>query len=124
MNVAIVGSRGFAEGRVIRAAIERLASIHPDLTIVSGGAQGADSIAAFWARELSLPTLIHRPDWDRLGKRAGFERNKLIVRDADMVLAFYAPGPRSRGTSHTVDLAEQAGKELHVYHEGRWNPPM
>ena len=116
MNVAIVGSREFTDGRVIRASIERLRPT----TIVSGGARGADSLGAFWARELSIPTIIHLPDWDRFGKSAGYRRNELIVRDSDMVLAFFAPGPRSRGTQHTVAIARAAGKTVHIYHEGVW----
>jgi predicted Rossmann fold nucleotide-binding protein DprA/Smf involved in DNA uptake len=124
MNPAIVGSRGFTDSKVIRDAILDFQRTHYSdrpLTIVSGGARGADSLGAFWARELSIPTIIHLPDWDRFGKSAGYRRNELIVRDADYVLAFFAPGPRSNGTQHTVDIARAAGKTVRIYHEGVWS---
>lgn len=123
MYVAVVGSRGFADAAVIRSAIRRWMVLAPEgVAIVSGGARGADSLGEAIARELSLPTIVHLPEWDRFGRSAGFRRNEHIVRDADVVLAFYAPGPRSAGTSHTVRLALDAGKPVHVYHEGRWSP--
>jgi hypothetical protein len=121
MKVAIVGSRDFQGQAVIAKAIVRLADQHPNLTVVSGGARGADSAGANVAVALRIPTIIHLPDWDRYGKSAGFRRNELIVADADMLLAFYADGPRSKGTTHSVDLARKKGIPVHIYHEGVWS---
>ncbi len=122
MNIAIVGSRGFEQRHVIEQSIRRWMVLAPEgITIVSGGARGADSIGEQIAKELSLPTIIHLPDWNKFGKSAGFKRNALIVRDADVVLAFFAPGPRSNGTANTVASAKIAGKVVHVYHEGVWS---
>ena len=121
MNVAIVGSRGFTEQLLVYRAIEHLRNKHGAITIVSGGAKGADTYAEQFAKTLGLATIIHLPDWAKFGKSAGFRRNDLIVRDADMVLAFFADGPRSPGTSNTVAQAKIAGKEVHVFHEGRWS---
>lgn len=126
MNVAIVGSRGFDQPHIIRNAVRRWMVLAPEgVTIVSGGARGADTMGGEVAKELSLPTIIHLPDWDRFGRSAGFRRNELIVADADVVLAFFAPGPLSNGTKHTVALAHKAGKPVFIYHEGRWQdwPP-
>jgi SLOG family YspA-like protein len=124
MNIAIVGSRGFTDIYAIRAAVKRWMVLTPEgVTIISGGARGADSLGELVAQEFSLPTIVHRPRWYRDGKyipSAGFERNTTIVEDADVVLAFYAPGPLSRGTSDTVRKAQLAGKPVHCYHEGKW----
>ena len=121
MNVAIVGSRGFEDRSIISDSIIRLAQKYPDLTIVSGGARGADTLGEEAARRLRVPVIVHLPDWATFGKSAGFKRNDLIVRDADMVLAFFAPGPRSKGTSHTVAAAKIKGIPVHIYHEGAWS---
>lgn len=120
MNVAIVGSRDFEDQFVVGQAVLRLTEKHPDLTIVSGGARGADTIAETIARRLRIPLIIHLPDWNLHGKSAGFKRNDLIVRDADMVVAFYAPGPRSKGTQHTIIAAHLKGIPVYIYHEDRW----
>lgn len=121
MNVAIVGSRDFADQRLIVATVIHLRSTHDNLCIVSGGARGVDSMAESAARGCNVPTIVYKPDWDGLGKGAGYIRNRLIVADADMLVAFFAPGPRSRGTAHSVALALAKGITVHVYHEGRWS---
>lgn len=122
MNVAIVGSRTFYEDAAIHRAIDALFSkYNGDVTIVSGGAQGADSIAEFGARSRGLPIIVHPAEWSKYGKSAGYKRNELIVRDADMLLAFYAPGPLSKGTTHSVTIARAKGIPVHIYHEGTWS---
>jgi len=120
-TIAIVGSRGFTDEALIQRSLERwIVNTAGDLTVVSGGARGADSIGERVARDLGVTTKVHLPQWDRFGKSAGFRRNEDIVRDADVVLAFFAPGPRSKGTSHTVALARAKGKRTFVFHEGAW----
>lgn len=124
MNIAIVGSRGFTDRVIIERSIRRWMQLDqtPDapITIVSGGARGADSIGEAVAKSFNLPTIIHLPQWEVYGKSAGYKRNALIVRDADVVLAFFAPGPRSKGTANTVASAKLAGKTVHEYHAGTW----
>ena len=121
MRVAIVGSRTFNEPVEIAVALDQLRKAHKgDIIVVSGGAQGADSFGEALARARHLPVVIHLPEWEKYGKSAGYRRNELIVRDADLILAFFAPGPRSKGTQHTIDIATAAGKPVRIFHEGAW----
>jgi predicted Rossmann fold nucleotide-binding protein DprA/Smf involved in DNA uptake len=121
MKVAIVGSREFKDEALVNAILTKLAANDPDVWIVSGGARGADTLAATACYDHNLKCTVHKADWNGpLGKGAGFARNKLIVEDADMVIALFADGPKSRGTMHTVGLALLAKKPVHAYHEGRW----
>jgi hypothetical protein len=71
------------------------------------------------AKEMGYPTIIHLPKWHLYGKSAGFKRNDLIVADADIVLAFFAPGERSHGTANTVASAKLAGKRVFEYQTGK-----
>jgi len=124
ITLAIVGSRDFRERGVIRRSIarwiERAAAQGDTLRVVSGGARGADTIGQTEATGLGVDVIVHPALWDLHGKAAGFIRNEDIVRDATVVLAFFAPGAKSRGTSHTVGLAKKAGKPVYAYHEGAW----
>lgn len=120
MNVAIVGSRTFADEAIIERSLDRLYGRYEGLTIVSGGARGADIIGERTAKRLGITTIVHLPEWEKFGKSAGFKRNDLIVRDADMVIAFFSPGPKSRGTANTVASAKVKGIPVHEYHEGTW----
>jgi hypothetical protein len=64
--VAVVGSRS-----VTRCAAlgQRLAELQPAL-VVSGGAAGADALAAGWARANGVPLLELRPDYAAHGAGA------------------------------------------------------
>ena len=120
-HVAIVGSRTFADTALIERVVNRwLDRTQNNLVIVSGGAKGADIAGERAAKAIGIPTIIHLPEWEKYGKSAGFKRNDLIVRDADVVIAFFAPGPRSKGTANTVASAKLAGKAVYEYHEGQW----
>jgi hypothetical protein len=119
--VAIVGSRGFTDTMLVQRCVRRLLALHDNLRIVSGGARGADRQAELAAAELDVPIVIHPAEWDRFGRSAGFRRNETIVNDADMLVAFFADGPRSRGTTHSLSLALTKGIPVHVYHGGTWS---
>jgi hypothetical protein len=69
---------------------------------------GADAIAKEIWLDQQLPIWLYPAQWDRLGKRAGFARNKQMVEQGpDVCLAFIKDG--SKGASMTAELAEQAG---------------
>ena len=119
MKIAVVGSREFKDKELIQMVLEDIGNIW---SLVSGGARGVD----FWAEEIiedlnrknSYPSeriqkIIFKPDWDKYGKSAGFIRNKLIINEADMVLAFW--DGKSKGTKHSIDLAIKAGIPLNIY---------
>lgn len=108
-RVAIVGSRDWPDPVAVVLAVENLPT---GTVVVSGGARGVDRIAADAARARGLEVVEHLPDWERLGRRAGFVRNCAIVDDCDRVIAFQHE--RSRGTQHTIDLAERLGKPVQV----------
>lgn len=108
--VAIVGSREFSDEEAVRVYVRALPK---DTTVVSGGARGVDSWAANEARKIGLALVIVTADWKKLGKKAGFVRNKEIVRLADRVVAFW--DQKSRGTQHTIKLTVDAGKPLVVF---------
>jgi len=80
--------------------------------VISGGAHGADSAGARWARENGLKLTEHLPDWDRYGKRAGFLRNELIIKDADVVLCLW--DGVSKGTGHSLSIAKRLKKPTFI----------
>ncbi|ALF00932.1 hypothetical protein SEA_SERENITY_65 [Mycobacterium phage Serenity] len=113
-RVLITGSRVWKDRSLVWHALGIELQRSPNgLTVVHGGARGADDIADRWAWGMKqegwhvLPEL-HRADWDRYGKRAGILRNiEMVKAGADICLAF--PLGVSRGTRHCMAAAEKAG---------------
>ena len=112
MRLAIIGGRDFTDYNRLMLAIE---DFFPDSggvsrisEVVSGAAKGADSLGARYARECGLKLTEHLPNWDLYGKRAGFIRNELIIKDADMVLAFW--DGLSKGTGNSLSIAKRLKK--------------
>ena len=122
LRVIIAGSRDFNDYKLLKkSAIEIITkkTMLPDLTrIISGGARGADTLGEQFANEMGLEISRFIPDWDGLGKRAGYVRNaemaKFAVEDDNdgMLIAFW--DGQSRGTKHMIDLAKRYGLEVHV----------
>lgn len=122
LRVIIAGSRDFNDYELLKkSAIEIITNktLFPDLTvIVSGGARGADKLGERFAEEMGLEIARFIPDWDGLGKRAGYVRNeemaKFSVQDGNegMLIAFW--DGESRGTNHMINLAKKHGLEVHV----------
>lgn len=108
--VAVVGSRSFLDYDRLTKCLDKI----PRITkIVSGGARGADSLGAQYAQDHNIPLKVHKPDWNKHGKSAGPRRNRLIIADADYIIAFW--NGKSRGTAHTIRLAKESGTPGIVY---------
>lgn len=97
VTVGIVGSRNCKNFDVF----EMEKYIPADCSgIVSGGADGIDSCAERFARLKNLKFTEFVPDYQKYGKRAPLERNLLIVKNCDALLAFW--NCYSRGTAHII----------------------
>lgn len=110
-NVAIIGSRKYPHPDAIRDYVNALPD---DTVVISGGAEGVDSIAAVTARARRPPLAVieYLPNWSKYGRGAGFVRNHDIVKAADRVVAFW--DLRSPGTAHSIGLCKYYRKSLEV----------
>jgi N-methylhydantoinase A/oxoprolinase/acetone carboxylase beta subunit len=112
-RLLVTGSRTWTDEGVIytalRKAFDELGGPEEEIVLVHGAAKGADTIAAtIWSRWAMMPLEAHRAMWEVWGKKAGRNRNAVMVqRGADMCLAFIVDG--SSGASHCAALAEEAG---------------
>jgi hypothetical protein len=106
MKIGIIGSRTFNNYELLKEVMEDYLNRDNELNcelVVSGGANGADSLGERWARENNIQTLIFKPDWKKYGKSAGFIRNEDIIKNSDFVVVFW--DEISKGSKHSIDLA-------------------
>lgn len=108
MLVLVCGSRDWTDGRRIQ---DRLIEFERGTRFISGGARGADRIAADVARGLGFEVEVMPAFWTEGGTynpKAGFERNvRMLNREPDLVVAFW--DRKSTGTAHTLREAQARG---------------
>jgi hypothetical protein len=125
VRVLITGSREFADRPAIAAALSAVARQYPGqtLTVVHGGARGADSLAGAIARDFPEQLIEERhivSDWGSKSAgtfdvSAGHRRNQRMVdAGAFVCLAFPSRKHRSSGTWSCVAKAKKAGIEVRV----------
>ena len=102
--VAVVGSRSLSK---CPALLARLAELAPD-QVVSGGAAGADTLGAEWARANGVPLRVLRPDYWTYGPAAPHVRNGAIVAAASVVLVVW--DGKSQGTLSAARAAAALGR--------------
>lgn len=113
--LAVVGSRGFDNYELFERAMARYVKEHgmPN-SIVSGGANGVDSLAARWAKEKSLLMYPYLPNYGKYGRfKAPKMRNTQIVNHCTHMLAF--PSADSSGTWDSVRKAKAARKPVTIW---------
>ena len=123
MRVLVCGSRTWTDPDPIVAILNGLDSqCHDDfITIIEGGARGADRIAATWALERENPGLHTFPaDWRKHGRAAGHIRNArmLVEGEPDLVIAF-SDQPITPGTANMIEQAEFARVPVWIIGHGR-----
>lgn len=118
-RVLVCGSRDWDAGSPIAAILNGYLLTGP-LTVIEGGALGADRLARKWAEDFARFGVTHQQfpaDWGTNGKAAGPIRNGQMLRDGkpDVVWAFTSkPLAQSRGTADMVKRAKAAGIPTYV----------
>lgn len=94
------GSENTKESWYLYDILEEYYSIHSDLTIIQGGARGADSLAKNWAVYREVLYLEFPAEWGKYGLSAGMIRNTRMLDEGhpDLILAF----PGGRGTANMI----------------------
>lgn len=106
MKLLIVGSRSITDFDLSKYIPEGVDHI------ISGGANGVDTLAEKYADEHGIPKTIVRPEYNRYGKAAPLRRNEVMVDMADTVLVIW--DGVSRGTQYTVKYAKKQGKPVEL----------
>jgi hypothetical protein len=113
MKLAVVGSRSFNDYKTLKVVLDELKESINIHCIVSGGANGADTLAERYAKENNIPIEVYKPDWNKHGKAAGFIRNSDIWNNSDLGVAFW--DGKSKGTKHSFGIAKKQKKDLYVF---------
>lgn len=118
MRVLICGGRDFSDEQWLKEELcdlvwqrRRFKNVPQQVhTIIHGGAQGADQMAANFGLGAGLEVIEFKANWGQHGRAAGPIRNKRMLTEGkpDLVIAF----PGGRGTENMVKQARQQGIEV------------
>ena len=127
IRIIIAGSREFNDYKLLeKHCLNIFRELKSDgyntnkdiIEIVSGGAKGADSLGEQFANTYGLKIKKFIPDWDGLGKRAGFVRNSDMAiyakQDLELGVLIAYWNKSSKGTKHMIDLARKHGLRLFI----------
>lgn len=131
MKVAIIGSRDFKSYKQLEQAINE--SGFKITEVISGGANGTDSLAELWALNHKVKCTVYEAEWDNIKKQpcsiktrkdfkgktvkynalAGFNRNTQIIDRAEAVIAIqFIPTP---GTQDSIAKAKKKGIPIFIF---------
>lgn len=108
IRLLICGSRNFNNYELLREKINLIISkiiLKKNIVIVSGGANGADSLGEKYAKENGFELKIYPADWEKNGKAAGHIRNKQMANFVTHCIAFW--DGESPGTKNMLELCQQ-----------------
>ena len=107
MKLAVIGSReikNFKLSEIIPEDVDE---------IVSGGADGIDTLAEEFAESKGIKVTEFLPEYDKYGRAAPIVRNKKIVEYADEVYALW--DGNSKGTKFVIDYCKKRNKKCRVF---------
>ena len=116
IKIGIIGSRDYSCYMCFKEKLQTILEIikkenkNYDYMFVSGGARGIDSFANDFAKEFGISILIHYPNWNLYGKKAGFIRNDLIVNSSDFFIIFW--DGVSKGTEDSIKKIKKLNKKF------------
>jgi len=108
-KIAVIGSRDFKNKVLVDETMQKLLSKYNITHIVSGGAKGADTLGVQWANKQKIETIVFNPNFKKR-KNAYHFRNRQIVKESDIVVAFW--NGHSTGTKYTINFAKTLEKEV------------
>lgn len=111
-KLIVAGGRDFSDKELVIEHLNQFHKSYPIDEVVCGEARGADRLGKLWAQMSGVPVASFKPDWDTLGKRAGFVRNAEMADYATDLIAFW--DGKSRGTGHMIDLARKRNLQVEV----------
>lgn len=112
MKFIIAGGRDFNNRTIMFPILLKYINNSKDI-VISGDAQGADTLGEEWAETFGIEVWHFPAKWEKYGKSAGFIRNAEMADHADALIAFW--DGKSKGTAHMIKTMKSKWKKYWVF---------
>ncbi len=120
--IAVVGSRSYNDRAHFDEIMDRICLFFFEdfhITIISGGAQGADTLAYQYAEDNHISFHEYPAEWEKFKPKeyfkhnpAGMIRNMHMAKDCDECVAFW--DGKSPGTKGMIKYCQKHGKPVRI----------
>lgn len=111
MKTIIAGSRFIDNYDLVKRAIQF--SGFRITKIISGCAQGVDSLGEKWAKENHIELVQYPALWDQYGKKAGHIRNDMMAQNAEALILIW--DGESKGSANILKQAYKNKLKVYQY---------
>lgn len=114
-RITIGGCRNFEDYNFFKTQLNHILTqiiTSEEIIILTGHCSGTDLLAEKYATENGFPLEIHPARWQQYGRGAGVIRNKEMVIQSDLIIAFW--DAKSRGTKSLINIAIELSKPLKI----------
>lgn len=113
MKLIVAGSRTINDYSIIKWYLDIITK-NKDVTIISGGAKGADKLGEIYSREvLKKEPEIYKPDYEKYdGKKAPLFRNEEMAKNATHCIIFW--DGVSTGSMHMKMMCQMYGVKCKI----------
>lgn len=107
MKLLVCGGRDYCDLRFVKRTLDQINDRLSIDLLIQGGARGADTLAANWAKHRGVKCVCIMAEWEKYGRSAGHIRNQRMLDEysPDGFVAF----PGGRGTADMIRKALKAG---------------
>lgn len=106
-RVIVAGGRDFNDYMQLEQVLDKFLADKPEAKIISGMAEGADTLAIQYADKHKLTKILFPANWKRHPRRAGFLRNEDMLTIGTHLVAFW--NGKSHGTQHMIEITKAKG---------------
>lgn len=110
----VVGNRTGFTYKEVKNRLEQH-NIKADDCIISGGANGVDTYAQMYAKEIGVKLIIFYPNPKISSPYRYYDRNILIANECNELIAFNKKA--KGGTIHTMHHAKGLNKKIRIYQD-------
>lgn len=112
MKIGIVGNRTGWAYEEVKSHLNKYGVYKTDI-IISGGAEGVDTFAQMFAKEIGAKIVILYPDPQKPSPKRYYDRNYEIAKECDCLIAFQK-NPYKSGTQSTINTVKRLNKNAFV----------